>query len=312
MKLSYYGYSLECHDDHLYKLHYLFDLRPFLSAFATLQNAEFKNQFTYGGEHIFFLPYTEHLYLFLMTRTNEIIKKIKASDLSVSEIYEMLETDEHLGFASYVYIGPSFMGFASTIMAPKIKTFGIFLRELLEAIGLAQYHVVLHPLLKQSTRADALDMEFMGRSVVQVTKQNAFYEDIVNFFKGTSEEFSDVDSFEVTFKPKKNKNIEPAIKKVIVELPEDGLDKMIIRAREDIGSSLMDVYLVGKGHVSDHIAKNKEKTITDQIIDKIKSNSVLAEKIKEHESNGEFEKKEPSIFTDLHHVDSWTSRLSNL
>lgn len=210
MKLSYYGYVIEHHKN---QKRFLFDLRPFIKAFGSLENTDFKNQFTRSGEHVFLLPYTENLYLFLMTRTNEIIKKIKSSDLSVSEIYELLNRDEHLGFASYVYFGQSFLGFASTIMAPKAKTFAAFLDDLLGAIKIDEYRVVLYPLLKQSARTDAMTMQFMGRSVVQVTKENAFYEDIMNFFGGTSEEFVDVDSFEVIVKPRQRKNIEPAIKK---------------------------------------------------------------------------------------------------
>lgn len=309
MKLSYYGYSVYRHKD---QKRYLFDLRPFVKAFAELDDVDFKSKFSHSGEQLFLMPYMGNLFLFLMTRTNEIIKKIKSSDLSVSEIYDLLSSDERLGFASYVYFGPSYLGFASTVMAPKAKTFGVFLNDLLEAVGLSEYQIVFHPLLEQSTRSDAMAMEFMGRSVIQITKENAFYEDIRNFFGGTSEEFADVDAFEVIIKPRRRQNIKPAIKKVISSIEDEGLDKMIIRSREEIGGELMDIYLAGKGHVSDVIEKSKDGSIKHQVEEKIKSNSLLKEKIKEHESNDEFEKMEPNAFSGLHNADSWASRLSDL
>ena len=309
VKVSYFGYSVLRHKG---DKRYIFDLRPFIKGFAQLDNVKFKSQFSHSDEQLFLLPVTGHLYLFLMTRTNEIIKKIKSSDLSVTEIYDLLSADEQIGFASYVYLGPSFLGFASTVMAPRSKTFGVFLNDLCEAIGLGGYSVVLHPLLTQSTKADAMGMEFMGRSVVQVTKENSFYEDIRNYFKGTSEEFADVDAFEVTIKPRKKQNIEPAVKKVIAGVQDQGLDKMMIRAREEIGGEIMDVYLAGKGHVSDSIVKTKERTVHEQIKEKVKANSVLQQKVEEHESNDEFEKKEPNAFAGLHDADSWADRISEL
>lgn len=309
MKISYYGYATRHNPS---QKHFLFDIRPFIKAFCNLTNNEFKNKFIHNGEHVFLLPYTENLYLFLITRTNEIIKKIKASDLSISEIYDLLNQGEHLGFASYIYFGGSFLGFASTIMAPKTNVFVTFLNSLLEEINIKEHCIVLHPLLKQLTHADAMTMQFMGRSVIQVTKENNFYEDIRGFFKGTAEEFEDVDSFEVVIKPKRQKNIKEAIKKVITNTPEDGLDKMTIRGREEIGDNLTDFYLIGKGHISDSIEKNKESTIANQIIEKIKANKTLAEKVQEHESNEEFEKIEPDSFSNLHDAESWAARISSL
>ncbi|PWN56200.1 hypothetical protein [Abyssibacter profundi] len=309
MKVSYFGYSiLKQKSDQ----QYLFDLRPFIRAFVQLDDVKFKSQFSYADESLFLLPVTDNLYLFLMTRTNEIIRKIKSSDLSVTEIYDLLSADEQIGFASYVYMGASFLGFASTVMAPRSKTFSVFLNELCDAIGLGRYNIILNPLLTQSTKADAMKMDFIGRSVIQVTKENSFYEDIRNFFNGTSEEFADVDSFELTIKPRRKQNIEPAVKKVIAGVRDEGLDKMMIRAREEIGDEIMDVYLAGKGHVSDNIIKTKDRTIHEQIKEKIKTNSTLQQKVVEHESNSEFKKKEPNSFAKLHDADSWAHRISNL
>lgn len=306
MKLSYFGYCVARHSS---KERYLFDIRPFLNAFCGLDNPEFKSRFTRSEEQVYLLKQSESLYLFLMTRTNEVIKKIKSSDLSVSEIYELLQKDEKLGFASYVYIKPTYLGFASTIMAPKYKAFSDFIVELFYAVGLVDFHFVLHPMLQQATKADALKMDFMGRTSIQINKESSLFDDFRNSLGGTAEEFANVDSFEITIKPKPRKDISPAIIKVLNNVPSSGLESFIMKAKEAVDDQLMEIYLAGKGHVSDTLVKESEKAIEAQIAEKIARNEVLTEKVNEHEANDEFQKIEPDAFIRLHHADAWGDRL---
>ena len=309
MKLSYFGYSVTKHSD---GSRYLFDIRPFLNAFCELDDVEFKSQFTRSDEHVYLLKESANLYLFLMTRTNEVIKKIKSTDLSISEIYDLLQQDEKLGFASYIYIKPSFLGFASTIMAPKYKAFTDFMVELFSAIGLSDYQFVLHPMLKQATRADALGMEFMGRASIQVNKENSLFDDLRNSFRGTVEDFVDVDSFEIIIKPRPKRDISPAMKKVLKNVPATGLDSFIMKAKETADDQLMELYLAGKGHVSDTLNKNAEQTIETQIDEKLARNDALTERVNEHEADDEFQKVEPDAFVHLHDVDSWSNALGSV
>lgn len=309
MKLSYFGYSVLHHD---HDTNYLFDIRQFIQAFGALDDVSFKNKFTHADEQVYLVPFARDLYLFLITRKHEIIKRIKSQDLSVTEIYDLLSNDESLGFASYIYFDKNYLGFASTIMAPKSRTFSQFVNDLFEAIGLGAYSFVLQPLMKQYTKADALAMDFVGRSVVQVTKENSFFEELRDFFGGTAEEFADVDAFEVVIKPRRKQNIRPAVRHVVNTVDDAGLDKMLLRAREEIGDNLMDVYLAGKGQVADDLDKSKENTIREQIRQKAVKNSVLQEKVREHEANDEFEKTEPGAFAELHDANAWADRISNL
>ncbi len=309
MKLSYYGYSVERHSD---GENFLFDLRPFVEAFSKFQNADFKNRFSHAGENVYLLRAENDFYLYLITRSQEVIRKIKSSDHSVSEINDMLQRDERLGFASYVYLGNGFIGFASTIMAPKTKSFSKFTNDVFEAVGINDYKFVLHPFMQEATFADAMQMPFIGRSSVQVSKENKLYEDIRDFFGGTAEEFSEVDSFEVTVKPRKRQNIDAAMKKVISHIDHSGLDKFICRAKEDIGDHLMDMYLVGKGILSDIIPKGADHDIYEAISAKVGDNDELTEKLREHENHEGFKKEEPDVFSSYNNVDAWSDKLSDL
>lgn len=309
MKLSYFGYSVTKYSN---GERYLFDIRPFLNAFCGFENVAFKSQFTRSDEQVFLLKESVNLYLFLMTRQNEVIKKIKSSDLSVSEIYELLQQDEKLGFASYVYVKPSYLGFASTVMAPKYKAFSDFMGELFCAAGLTDYQFVLYPMLKQATKADALKMEFMGRASIQVNKENSLFDDLRDSFGGTVEDFIDVDSFEIIIKPRPKKDISPAMRKVLNNVPTTGLDSFIMKAKEAADDQMMELYLAGKGQVSDTLNKNAEQAIDAQIDEKLARNEILMEKVNEHEANDEFQKEEPAAFVYLHNANAWGDILGSV
>lgn len=309
MKVSYYGYSVKRHSD---DERFLFDIRPFIRAFVDLNNVDFKNQFSHAEENVYLLRVRGDLYLYLMTRSNEIIKKIRSTDHLVSEISDMLTRDERLGFASYVYFDRSFLGFASTIMAPKAMSFSNFINNAIEAIGINDYKFVVHPLMQETSFEDALVMPFMGRSSVQVSKENDFFKDLRNLFQGTAEEFEDVDSFEITIKPRRRQNIEAAVKKIINTIPKDGLDKFICRAKEDLGDHLIDLYLVGQGIMSDLVARGTDFEIYQGIAEKVEANELLAEKVRGHEEDEAFTTDEPTPFSCLHDTDAWTGRISDL
>ena len=308
MRLSYYTYAVE---DHGTGERFLCDLRRFLAGFVELADIGFKNRFMHAGENVYLLKVQGDLYVFIITRSNEIIKKIKSSDLSLSEISDLLQLDEHLGFASYVYFGDRFIGFASTIMAPKAMSFANFFNDVLNAIQLHDFKFVIHPVLQESTFADALSMPFIGRSVLQVSKENGLFNDVRNFFGGTVEEFADVDSFEIIIKPANRRNIESAVKTVIKKLPQDGLEKFTCRAKEEMSDQLTDLYLVGKGMLSDLIMKGTDLDIYLSIKEKI-VNPVLVETLRELNADERFTKKTPEPFAGLRDATSWADRISTL
>jgi len=308
MKLNYFGYSVENETNH--KKH-LMDIRPFLNAFCSYSNMGYKNTFSHKGEQVFLLKSSKNLYLFLITRNNDIIKSINSTDHSISEIYDKLNSNEMLGFASYIYVEASFFGYASTQMSPKNKAFVFFINNIFKSLQL-HYSFVAHPLLQQSSRQEVMSMPFVGRSVIQVSKENSFFDDIKNAMKGTSEEFSDVDSFEIILKPRPRKNIEAAVKKMISAVPDQGLDKMVVRAKEEVHDGLVDLYLAGQGIVSDNISTKNELELTTEITQKVTSNELLESKVKEHEGDGAISKDKLDALLRFSEQSAWSSALSDI
>lgn len=308
MKLSYYTYLLR---NHKTGERYLGDLRPFLSAFVALEDVNFKNQFSHAGEHVYLARVHADLHVFIATRSNEIIKKIKSSDLSISEISDLLQRDEHLGFASYVYFSNKFVGYASTIMAPKAMAFANFLNSVLDAVQIHEYRFDLQAVLQDTSVEDALKMPFIGRSSIQVSKESRLFDDLRVQFGGSVEDFESVDSFEIVIKPKPRQNIEKAVKRAIKNVKHVGLEKFVCNAKEDLHDQLTEHYLVGNGMLSDLNSKGTEMEIYDAIKARV-SNPVLAEKLREFEQNEGIAKKLPGIFSDLSVSSAWTDRLSRL
>ena len=309
MKLSYYSYSIE-------KLangkHLLMDIRPFLQAFCKHDDVNYKNSFSHGGEHVYLLPASKSMYLFLITRNQEIIKSISANDLSVGDVHDRLSLDESIGFASYVYIEKSFFAFASTVMAPRFSSFALFMNNIFKSVGITKHEFVVHPLMVQSTKADALGMPFVGKTTIQVNKESNFFEKIRDSVGGTVEEFSDVDSFEVVIKPRKRQNIDAAAKKFINAIPDSGLDKMLVRAKDELQGQLVDLYLAGKGILSDSLDNKQEVNLYNEISTKVSSNEILAQKIVEFEKDGKYERKRIKPIFRLHDVDSWADSIRNI
>jgi len=155
-------------------------------------------------------------------------------------------------------------------------------------------------------------MPFVGRSVIQVSKENSFFDDIKNAVNGTAEEFSDVDSFEIIFKPRHRKNIEAAVKKVIAAVPDQGLDKMVVRAKEEVHDGLVDLYLAGQGIVSDNISQKNELELTIEITQKVTSNELLETKVKEHEGDEAITKDKLDALLCFTEQSAWSAAISNI
>lgn len=308
MKLSYFGYSVE---DINNAQQYIFDLRPFMSAYNKT-DILFKSGFNHGEDHLFLLPCKKNLYHFIITRQNEIIKKIQSSDLIVSEIADMLEDGEKIGFTSYVYFGKFFIGFASTLKAPKAKIFNNFMNDIFSKINIRNYNFILHPLMNQALEEEVMQMPFIGRSTMIIKKDNNFFQDIAKTFNFSVNDSVYIDSFLITIKPKPRKNIEKAVKKVIQYTDDDGLDQFILRAKEDLDENLTDFYLVGKGQVSDILKGRNENEILNEIYRRSQNNTLLQEKIIEFKENEPFKEKVPQIFIDHHDAAAWPGGLGSI
>jgi hypothetical protein len=279
MKVSYFGYCLK-NDETMERKR--LDLPRLLKNYCRLDNVEFKNQFLHQDEHLYLMYENSNVFLFLITRNSELIRTINTNNLSVAEVNDLLENGEALGFASYLLIKDDCFGFGSTLMAPKANIFIRYVNDLLGSLGVTDWRFSAEAILHQATRADALQMPFIGKATISVEKENNVAQDFIGALGLTQDETADIDGFEVTIRPKARKNIREAVSKLINTTADDGIIKMTIRAKEELDSQISDFYLVGKGHISDSVDKSNQTRITGLLNEKFNSNRHLHSKLREY------------------------------
>ncbi len=314
MKLNYYSYFL--HNTETDKS-YRFNLQPLLRHFCDQSTISFKNEFTYNDEHVYLLNLPGNLYTYLMTRSHEVIKKINTSNLTVNEIYDILNADDQIGFASYVYFdshaGQNFFAQASTFMAPKAKSFLTFVNSLLARIGMSHYMICVEPMLHQATRKEVLAMPFLSKTIMEINHDSPYWKKFAEMANADGSAFTDVGSIEITIKPRRQKNISKAVKQVMNSAGEDGIDKLMIRGKSDLEDNLTDLYIAGKGAVSDTIENGTESEIRESIQKRIDDNDLLKIKLSEKQSKMSYsDGQDIQDINDFNSATTWTNFMGTL
>lgn len=290
----------------------LFDIRPFLRAFCRLNAPRFKNSFIHNDENVYLIHHLEDVFLFVMTKDKEVVRRIDSSDISVSGINDLLGRNEHLGFASYVVLKENFIGFGSTIFAPKVDVFVSFVNKLLAATGSDHLQFYLHALMHQATKDEAHEFTHIGTTHIEIGRENSKLQDVLAVLGGDYDDAAELQGMRIILKPRRKQNIKEIVEQVMEEMPEDGLERFMMRAKAEVGSQTMDLYLTGKGAVSDVVSTSDDSRIAEHLMSKANSNAYVAAKLSEYVENEEFE--EVVLESVLHYsdVNSWASLVSRL
>lgn len=308
MKLGYYGYSFEDHSEEQDRLE---DIDGFLKSFCEYQNNSFKAKFTYKNDHLFLFNPHDRFYLFLKTKSSELIKKVNSTEIKAEDLSDFLGEDEKLGFVSYIYVKDNYFAMASPSMAPTPQQFAIFVDQLFASINMANYTFHLHPFMHEATKADIEKLAFVGRSTFKINESTSRIDDLKTFLSGGHDDFHLVDNMQITITPIKGENIKPLVSKVLDAHDDVGLEKATIRGRAAIHDALTDYYLSAKGHIGDNLKAKTEYDIHAEIIEHISDNGLLIEKAKEHEQDSKFEKGVKAIASH-NSISSWANSVDSL
>src|SRR5690606_36872930 len=142
MRLNYYQYNLRNIQDNT---RLAFDLRSFLQTYCQQENASLKTNYDYDENQLFLFHQTDGLFLFVVTRDPTIIHKINTAEAQLSEVQNILQQNESLGFASYVYVADHFFAFCSGQLAPRAPAFPNFVNAILEKIGVKSHDLIAEP-----------------------------------------------------------------------------------------------------------------------------------------------------------------------
>lgn len=292
MKVNYFAHYLsEVNGDRKYA----FDLKKFIVNFDRCASNKFKKRLvTEFGEKLFLFYISDGVYLFAMTKDSELIKAIDESQLAQSDIYQKLSENESLGFASYLFPQRDFFGLGSTFYGPKITKLALFVNLVFKALGIRSIQFKIQPFTSSSNREEILTMPFVGRTMLEVGKNNSLYKTVKEFL-GSDDIEDETDSIEIIIKPKRRKDLNDSISSILGKVEDEDLKKFIVRAKQDIGEAATDFYIVGSGSVADYVWADAEAHITAEMVRKCNANELLAQKINEFYQKNEVVEKNPIV-----------------
>lgn len=313
MRISYYGYTISDGQNKL-----LCPVKDLLRGFCEYNNPEFKKNICIDCENYYLLPVGNNIFLFLKTSDKSIIKKIDTTDTTIQDISSILNISDEIGFSSYVYIGDSYIGFASRSMSPKVLSFPKFMNFLLQRVIRPSDTLTfnLHALTSYITRQDAMKFKHIGRSTLSIGRANSTFEKIQNSLNWTQNDIYDLDEIEIIIKPRRGKNIAPAVKKLIEGTDNNDLVKMQLKASNELHEALSECFIFGSGVINDIISGNSDYELIQKISKLQEQKSPqLKQEIEAFTNNVEHE-KHPNYMAEIIDSflasDSWDSAANNL
>lgn len=288
----------------------LYDLTPILRTFAEYDNSTLKNSFeTENGERTYILKANNRVFLFLITRDQDIIKAINSSSISCEDIHQKLDRGESVGFASYLYLQDSFYAMGTTLKGPKNNSLIHFTNDLIKKLNLTGHTFNSEPFLISTTKAEAARIPFIGRTKVEVDPQNTLGQQMGSFLGfGNSNE---IDSYEVTIKPKRGRNLKDANPSFLNRVDETGLKKFIIKAKVDLEEALTEFYISTQGAMQDVINSNAEGDIISELSTRVAANPLLGDKLTELNNNRLYNRDEIQSLDPFAELGSWSSHFSD-
>ena len=286
MKLNYFTYCFEKFED---KSQFRMDINDFIKSSTSNEALPFAKQNRHSGENLYLLSVLENFYLFVQTKDREIIKKIekKEDEIKAHEIQSLLNEDESLGFASYVYFHPTLrvFGFASRVLSPKFTAFQMYINNLLVMLEIRDISFLIHPLKTEITTNQAMTLPFIGTTRFLVRKDSSLGESFKEFFLGSTNpnDLEVIESFEVIVKPAPRKALTDTIKRRLASIDDDGIKGIILRGKQNIEDNVKDFYIHSAGALYDEIKNTEEAQVLNEIKEKVENNVELADKVEEYE-----------------------------
>ncbi|EKN3828365.1 TPA: protein rexA [Yersinia enterocolitica] len=216
------------------------------------------------GSHFLYMHRIDDKNL-LFTKTNDrnLIQKINKSKASVEDIKGSLAADESLGFPSFVFIDGDVVGFARTMYGPTTSDLTNFViaKKIPTPINST---VHIEALMRGTTEADVMAMQFIGRTTVKVEAGTGVFDGVLKLLGAKEIESELFDSIEVIIKPKFRRDIK-TLTKDIVSNQDKSYSDVSMRAKEEAGDILAEHYLSEKGHLSVNLEKSTNAEIAEEI-----------------------------------------------
>jgi len=305
MKITYYKYWI-WHNN----LRYRHSLLPLLNAFASIDDPVFRQSIRTKeqGDAMMLYKLRDNLFLFMVSKPEEIIKTIDAS-ARPHDIYEKLSQDEKLCFASYIYISDSFFALASTFHGPRSAFFLLFLKKILSRLQLNDMVIEAGGFPSEATREEVLNFEFKGEIYYEIDRTSPWYLRMFGDLFGN--EVMDSSTIGVHIKPEPRQQMRQSFDEIVRNIPNEGLRKFIVKARPDMEDALSEFCIIGKNYIQDAIINSRsEVAICEEIADRVQQNAELHEKVREYEHEGGYEDEDLPGLAHYNILDNWRPIIS--
>jgi hypothetical protein len=304
MQLVYFKYFIQIEEDR-----YQNSIYPIMENFCQIKDPEFRKSFkTMDDENLFLFHVKGRIFLLVRTKRNELIQAISADTIAHEDIYQRLSQDEQLGFASYIYLHDEYYGIASTLSGPRNNYWVNFVAELLKRLSwnLNTAFFKSHAFEIELDREQALRMPFKSKAIIRINESSPWYQPFALQFGGG--EF-DAYSIELIFKPKKRKQMPGTYDALVRNVPEEGLEKFIVSAKEEMDGLLSDYFLIGAGHIHDLIRGTSEQEICKSIADLVNRNHRLMEAVNEYKQDQAYKHRSLPIILRYSDPDNWNNSI---
>lgn len=201
---------------------------------------------------------------FLITKTNDsqLVQRINKKTLSIDEIKNVLDNDESLCYPSFLLIREGVIGFANTLYGPRTKDLTTYIA--CKGQLPSGRKLVIEPLMRDVSKTDALDMEFIGRTTLRIETGSNMLSSVLRAVGVETIDEELLSGIEITIKPKRMRNIRDMSKEVIRNA-EGSHSDIHLKGREMAADILTDFYLSEKGHLSANIYKSSSEEIAEEM-----------------------------------------------
>lgn len=270
MRVTYYKYYLK--ESGGKKT--LYDITKFIETFITNTTFNFKNSVVNeAGEHLYLVNVSPGAYMFIITKNNDLAKLIdtQGNQLHVDDLLKKLKTSENLGFASYVFITKKAFAYSSTISGPKTQIFIDFINKLFrqDSTGI---EFIAEPLTRDVSFSDLMKFDRVGKARYKFDSKSSLFKQFA--FKTKS-----VGYLEISVVPKRGEDIRSELKDIEANYGSEIKD-LIVSAKENAASELMDYYIFSEGAIADKISKGSDSGIVYQMQQRFNMNSLVQQEIK--------------------------------
>ena len=313
MKITYYTYYIEYENGrYLQSIHKICEnFTKICDQLTKASKQDFFNSFYFNRENLYLFRISNNIYLFICTKSDEIIKTIDSDKIKATDIYERLKKNEQLGFASYIYLDEYYYGIISTFHGPKNTIWLYFLQSILDRLELNQYIICARPIAYTITRTQAMRLQIKGQTRIEVNPDNDFFQYVKDFFLPSSE-IDEIKALEITIKPYRNKNLNQTLRYLDTKLKtSEGIDKYIIRAKAELEDQLTDYYIVGNKFLSDIITADNERALLQEIKNTVKDNKILKDKIDELKNDDTFIQTKIQDINRFRNIRNWDRIISS-